>query len=56
MSHMGDHEHERPVELDDVPEGEDISPADAAERIDEEQRGPEQPSRPGLGRTTDHED
>ena len=36
MSHMGDHEHERPVELDDVPEGEDISPADAAERIDED--------------------
>jgi hypothetical protein len=36
MSQMGDHEQERPVELDDVPAGEDISPADAAERVDED--------------------
>jgi hypothetical protein len=36
MSQMGDHEQERPVELDGVPEGEEISPADAAERVDEE--------------------
>jgi hypothetical protein len=26
--------HERPVDLPDVPEGEEISPADAAERAD----------------------
>jgi hypothetical protein len=36
MSQMGDHDQERPVELDDVPDGEEISPADAAERIDED--------------------
>jgi hypothetical protein len=36
MSHLGDHEHEHPVEIDDVPEGEEISPGDAAERIDED--------------------
>jgi hypothetical protein len=34
MSEMAD--HERPVELEGVPEGEEISTADAAERIDEE--------------------
>jgi hypothetical protein len=33
MTEMAD--HERPVELPDVPEGEEISPADAAERLDE---------------------
>ena len=36
MSQMGDHDQERPVELDDVPDGEEISPADAAERIGED--------------------
>ncbi len=36
MSQLGDHEQERPVEMDDVPEGEQISPGDAAERIDED--------------------
>jgi hypothetical protein len=36
MSQMGDHEQERPVELDGVPAGEEISPGDAAERIDED--------------------
>jgi len=34
MTEMAD--HERPVELPEVPEGEEISPADAAERIDED--------------------
>ncbi len=34
MNEMAD--HERPVALPDVPDGEGISPADAAERIDEE--------------------
>lgn len=34
MSEMAD--HERPVDLPEVPEGEQISPADAAERIDED--------------------
>jgi hypothetical protein len=36
MSEMADHERERRVELPDVPEGEEISEGDAAERIDEE--------------------
>jgi len=43
MSQMGDHEHERPVELDGVPEGEEIAEGDAADRIDEEPN--EQPNR-----------
>lgn len=34
MTEMAD--HERPVALPDVPDGEEISPADAAERIEEE--------------------
>ncbi len=34
MSELSD--HERPVELPGVPEGEEISPADAAERVDED--------------------
>ena len=34
MTEMADHKH--PVELADIPEGEEISPADAAERIDED--------------------
>jgi hypothetical protein len=38
-----DHENERPVDLEDVPAGEEISEADAAERIDEEPE--EQPNR-----------
>lgn len=29
-------DHERPVQLPEVPGGEDISPADAAERADED--------------------
>ena len=29
-------DNERPVELPDVPEGEEISPGDAAERVDED--------------------
>jgi hypothetical protein len=33
MSEMAD--HRRPIELPEVPEGEEISPADAAERVDE---------------------
>jgi hypothetical protein len=36
MSQMGDHERERPVEVEGVPEGEDIDQGDAAERIDED--------------------
>lgn len=36
MSQMADHENERPVEIEGVPAGEEISPADAAERLDEE--------------------
>jgi len=34
MTEMAD--HERPVELPDVPEGEGISPVDALERADED--------------------
>jgi hypothetical protein len=34
MTEMAD--HERPIELPGVPEGEEISPADAAERVDED--------------------
>ncbi len=34
MSEMS--EHERPIELPDVPAGEEISPADAAERTHED--------------------
>jgi len=33
---MADHENERPVEVEGVPEGEEISRGDAAERIDED--------------------
>ena len=36
MSELGDHERERRVEIKGVPEGEEVSPADAAERIDED--------------------
>ena len=36
MSQMADHENERPVEIEGVPAGEEISPADAAERVDEQ--------------------
>jgi hypothetical protein len=36
MSEMADHERERPVEVEGVPEGEEIEAGDAAERIDEE--------------------
>jgi hypothetical protein len=34
MSEMAD--HERPVEIEGVPEGEEVSVADAAERLDED--------------------
>jgi hypothetical protein len=34
MTEMAD--HERPVEIDGVPEGEEVSEADAAERVDED--------------------
>jgi hypothetical protein len=37
MTEMAD--HERPVELEDVPEGEAVSEADAAERVDEDPQG-----------------
>jgi hypothetical protein len=43
MSHMADHERERPVEIEDVPEGEAIAEGDAAERIDVDPE--EQPNR-----------
>jgi hypothetical protein len=43
MSEMADHERERPVEIDGVPEGEEIDEGDAAERIDEDPD--EQPNR-----------
>lgn len=43
MSHMADHERERPVELEDVPQGEEIDEGDAAERVDEDPD--EQPNR-----------
>lgn len=36
MSQLDPHEGERPVEVDGVPEGEEISAGDAAERIDED--------------------
>ncbi len=36
MSEMADHERERPVEVEGVPEGEEIDEGDAAERIDED--------------------
>jgi hypothetical protein len=34
MTEMAD--HERPIEIPGLPEGEEISPADAAERVDED--------------------
>jgi hypothetical protein len=34
MTEMAD--HERPVEIEDVPPGEEVSEADAAERVDED--------------------
>lgn len=43
MSHMADHERERPVEVEGVPEGEEISAGDAAERIDQDPE--DQPNR-----------
>jgi hypothetical protein len=43
MSEMAEHEHERPVEVEGVPEGEEIAEGDAAERIDQEPD--EQPNR-----------
>lgn len=38
---MGEHQPDKPVVLEDVPDGEQISPADAAERVDEEPEGQE---------------
>ena len=43
MSQMGDHEQKRPVEMEGVPEGEEIAEGDAADRIDE--KPDEQPNR-----------
>jgi len=40
---MADHERERPIEMEGVPEGEDIARGDAAERVDEDPD--EQPNR-----------
>jgi hypothetical protein len=55
MSQMGNHERERPVEMDGVPEGEEISEGDAADRIDEEPD--EQPNRRDpVWDDEDHED
>jgi hypothetical protein len=42
MSHM-DHERDRALEVEGVPEGEEISEGDAAERIDQDPE--EQPNR-----------
>jgi hypothetical protein len=54
MSHM-DHERDRPGEIEGVPEGEDISPGDAAERLDEDPD--EQPNRRDpVWDDDDHED
>jgi hypothetical protein len=36
MTQMGNHEQERPVDIEGVPEGEEIAEGDAAERIDED--------------------
>jgi len=36
MTEMGNHERERKVEVEGVPEGEEIAEGDAAERIDED--------------------
>ena len=36
MRPIADHERERPVEMEEVPDGENIAPGDAAERVDEE--------------------
>lgn len=36
MTQMGHHEQEHKVEVEGVPEGEEISEGDAAERIDED--------------------
>jgi len=55
MSQMGNHERERPVEVEGVPEGEEIAEGDAAERIDEEPE--EQPNRRDpVWDDEDHED
>jgi hypothetical protein len=54
MSHMG-HERDRPVEVEGVPAGEELSGGDAAERIDEEPD--EQPNRRDpVWDDEDHED
>lgn len=45
--------HEPRVELDGVPEGEDISPADAAERVDEDPEGQENRKDPVWDATDD---
>lgn len=55
MSHMADHENERPVEVEGVPAGEEISPGDAAERIDEEP-DEQQNRRDPVWDDEDHED
>jgi len=55
MSQMGNHERERPVEVEGVPEGEEIAEGDAADRIDEEPE--QQPNRRDpVWDDEDHED
>jgi hypothetical protein len=55
MSEMADHDHPRPVELDGVPDEEQVSTADAAERIDEDPE--DQPNRRDpVWDDEDHED
>jgi hypothetical protein len=55
MSQMGDHEHERPMEVEGVPKGDEIAEGDVADRIDEDPE--EQPNRRDpVWDDEDHED
>ncbi|HEY3528544.1 MAG TPA: hypothetical protein VGK78_05295 [Nocardioides sp.] len=55
MSEMGHKNEERPVEVEGVPEGEEISQGDAAERIDEDPDEQENRRDP-VWNDEDHED
>ncbi|HET7431730.1 MAG TPA: hypothetical protein VFJ89_09515 [Nocardioides sp.] len=55
MSQMGEHRPEQPADLEGVPEGENISPADAAERVDEDPEAQENRRDP-VWDDEDHED
>jgi hypothetical protein len=47
--------HDRPVQLPDVPEGEEISPADARERTDQDPEDQQNRVDPVWSESSDHE-